>query len=159
MRKITYIICLTFILSGCGFATATGPQFIKPEAVSDDYALLYFYRGDFGNNQSAYTPSIYINNVKAIELKRSAYSVLKLNQGKYTILFKHIAIAGYPDLNMEIDIKNGERRYIEVYDPVSVSGGGGLTLTYTSNLTEISEEVALEALKDKKLNPSIAFNK
>jgi hypothetical protein len=141
-----------FVFLLVGFATATGPQFQRLENTPKDGAILYMYRGDFGGNQSAYTPDLLINDIKVVELKRNAYTYIYLSPGKYKLSFRNNIISGYPDLDGEFEVSAGQRKFMKIFDPVSASG---TVITYTSSIREMDENSALKEISSMRFDAPI----
>jgi len=151
MKKLLLSALLVILIVGC--ASADGPTFNTLSESKQSYGLFYFFRGDFGSSQSAYTPSLLIDGQKFVEIKRNAFTYIYIPEGVHELSFRANILSGYPSLDAKIIVRSGEKRFVEIFDPVSVSGR---TLTYTSNMKEYKESDAVVALTGKKYEkPSI----
>lgn len=118
--KSFILIVIAIVTVGC--SVVKGPKFKSLEKADRDSAIIFLYRRDLGLYQSFLEPSIEINGSEVAELAEETYKRVVIAPGEYQIGLRPHAIAGNPDIDMNITVKKGERRYIEILDPVMFIG-------------------------------------
>ena len=111
MRKLTLIILLFSLLSGCGGHVAT-KKFHAAKEPTPDNALVYFYRTF--NTVSNGTPTIFINEKEITDLPPDSYNYTYISPGSYKIEAKIIdAFSSYVAAGANINVVAGKTYYIK----------------------------------------------
>jgi len=150
----TYQILLSItLLTMFGCATANGPAFNRTSR-KEEKSTIYIYRLSYGGNQSAYSPTVIVDSKEIMKLPRLGYTVLEVEEGSYTIGFKHNPLAGYKPVYYKLDVEKGKEYFVKITDGYNASGGVMIKMNYTSTIEILPEEVAISELSQTKFVPN-----
>lgn len=147
---LRYLLLFYFtLIIGC--ATANGPAFKRVEHAPENNAVVYIYRKDMGHWQSAYSPTLIVDNVEVASMPREGVLELTISSGQHTFGYRHNFMAGYKPVNLDLEILSGKIYYLKISDPISFGSEYSLhDVVYRSEIAVIEEQSALNELATTK---------
>lgn len=153
-RKFIAVATLVvLLLTGCA---ATGPAFQPVANVDPGSGLVYVYRAKtFAlGARAAY---FYINDVNVFDLNADGYSWVSLPAGTYKLKQKWAADIWAKPVEVNLDVRPGETRYLSFETGVCASGYKEICLQWT--LRSETAQVGQQAIVDKKFQENFGLTK
>jgi hypothetical protein len=145
LTRPSRIVIVLFALLQSGCVAATGPLFMTAP-IPQSQAVIYIYRKDLGYWQSAYTPTIFVDEQALADLPREGYCYTHVAAGTHKIAFKHNFLAGYPKVEIVVQVTAGQSYFIRVDDPVRP----GLITTYSSIIRVVAEDIGISEIRSTR---------